>query len=303
MICLRSVSNCQTGGVEDSELKDDNFDKEPPKTPKTRTGDIYVLGDHRLICGDCTDENVVRDLMRGDVADVTITSPPYGASDSARIRTHYERGAETYDSFYESHDDKIDTWAELIRGSFKNMRMASQAQFVNIQMLADNKRDLISWIDENKNCFCDVIVWDKKTAPPQMHDRVLNNQFEFVFVFADEGATRVIPYSDFHGSISNIIELTVGNNEYADVHRAVFPVKFPAEVLKICSTAESVFDPFGGTGTTMIACEQLGRKCYMCELDPAYCDLIVERWETFTGKKAVILDEENRMGGKDKDPV
>ena len=80
-------------------------------------------------------------------------------------------------------------------------------------------------------------------------------------------------------------------NEYADIHRAVFPIAFPAELLKIASEAKSVIDVFGGTGTTLIACEQLDRTCYMCELDPKYIDVIIERWENLTGEKAVLISE------------
>lgn len=169
------------------------------------------------------------------------------------------------------------------------MASVSDAQFVNIQMLADNKRQLMRFVADNAENLIDVIIWDKKKAPPQMQSNVLNNQFEFVFIFG--GQSRAIPYANFHGNINNIITLTTGVNEYADIHRAVFPIAFPAELLKIASEAKSVIDVFGGTGTTLIACEQLDRTCYMCELDPKYIDVIIERWENFTGEKAVLISE------------
>ena len=79
------------------------------------------------------------------------------------------------------------------------------------------------------------------------------------------------------------------DNEYAKQHHAVFPVEFAGQVVEMYSE-KSVIDQFGGTGTTMIACEQLGRKCFMTELDPHYCDIILARWEKFTGQKAIKLN-------------
>jgi DNA modification methylase len=80
-----------------------------------------------------------------------------------------------------------------------------------------------------------------------------------------------------------------GKNDHADKHRAVFPLELPAWFMQsLCREAKAVADPFCGTGTTLIAAEQLGRKCYGMEISPAYCDVIVKRWETLTGKKAIL---------------
>lgn len=99
-------------------------------------------------------------------------------------------------------------------------------------------------------------------------------------------ASRVIKHGNFNGDYGSIVRVGVGQNKYADIHKAVFPVALPAEILKICENAKSVLDCFGGTGSTMIAAEQLGRKCFMIELDPLYCDVIIDRWEQFSGQKA-----------------
>lgn len=284
--------NCQTGGAETPEVSDDNYDGEIPEEPKAKVGDIYQLGNHRLICGDSTDPAVIERLMDGVKADIAITSPPYGESGSAGIRDHYVKGKERINSLYETHNDRKDEWLDLINSAFDVMRTASRAQFVNIQMLADNKRDLIRFLNINNDCFCDLIVWDKQKAPPQMESDILNNAFEFIFIFGEEGASRKIPFASFHGNVNNIMRIGVGRNEYAYIHRAVYPIELPAEIMRIASDAETVLDVFGGTGTTLIACEQLNRKCYMAELDPHYCDVIVDRWEKFTGKKAVLLNGE-----------
>jgi len=280
------------GTAEQTEVAEDNYDGEVPEEPRAKIGDLWQLGSHRLICGDSTDPAVIDRLMDGVKADIAITSPPYGESKSAGIRNHYEKGKTRIDTLYKSHDDNIAHWYDLVQGSFLTMRSATKAQFINIQMLADNKRDLLRFLNENKDWFVDVIVWDKKKAPPQMESNILNNAFEFIFCFCDEGASRKIPFGDFHGNVTNIIELPCGHNEYADIHKAVYPVELPARIMEIAKSAKSILDPFGGTGSTLIACEQLNRKCYMCELDPHYIDVIIDRWETFTGKKAVLLNAE-----------
>ena len=272
---------------DEKEIEEDEI----PLKAETRCklGDLWQLGSHRLICGDSTDVAVIDRLMDGVKADIAITSPPYGESNSAPIRQHYERGKKRINSLYENHDDDIQSWFDLINGSFQVMRGASTAQFINIQMLADNKRDLLRFLNDNKDCFVDVIVWDKKKAPPQMESNILNNGFEFIFCFYEDGASRKIPFGNFHGNTTNIIELSVGHNDYAEIHKAVYPVGLPAKIMEIASKAKSVLDVFGGTGTTLIACEQLNRKCYMAEISPEYCDVILQRWENLTGKKATRI--------------
>lgn len=272
----------------DTEVTEDDYEPQDVET-RCKLGDLWQLGNHRLICGDSTDVNVIERLMGGQKADIAITSPPYGAGNASKIRTHYVKGKQTPPSFYNEHEDNISEWSELIWDSYGTMTAFSDVQFINIQMLADNKRDLMKFVSDNSENLIDVIVWDKQKAPPQMQSNILNNQYEFVFIFG--GKTRTIPYANFHGNINNIIRLTVGVNEYADIHRAVYPVALPSELIRIASEAETVLDIFGGTGTTMIACEQLNRKCFMSELDPAYCDIIIDRWETFTGEKAVLINE------------
>ena len=266
---------------------------EAPDTPPARCerGQVWQLGEHRMMCGSSTDADDVKKLMADERADISLTSPPYGVANSSKIRSHYVRGKKTPKSFYNEHEDKKDEWQDLIESAFANMADVSDAQFINIQMLADNKLSLIDFIASHAENMCDIIVWDKCKAAPQMQKNVLNNEFEFVFIFSNDNSSRSIPFGDFHGSQSNILKIKTGANEYADIHRAVFPVELPFELMKIANNAKSVFDCFGGTGTTLIAAEQLGRKCFTMELDPHYCDVIIQRWENFTGKKAVLLND------------
>lgn len=271
-----------------SEITEDE-PPEPKKEPKSKRGEIYRLGNHFVMCGDSTNPEDVEKLMNGEKADIAFTSPPYGAGGTAKLREHYERGKETIDSFYNEHDDNIGEWLQLIEKSFANMQTHTEAQFINVQMLADNKIDLLTFMNENKDNFVDLMIWDKLTAPPQMQNNVLNNRFEFILIYSNDNCSRTIPFGDFHGNKNNIFQLTHGQNEYAEIHKAVFPVELPAMIINTASKCRSVLDLFGGTGTTLIACEQTGRKCYMMELDPLYVDVIIERWENMTKQKAELI--------------
>lgn len=253
----------------------------------TQKGDLWILGRHRLLCGDSTERKAVALLMGGENADISVTSPPYGVSNSAVIRERYKPGEKKIETFYNEHEDKQDGWPDLICAALENMAEFSEAQFVNIQMLADNKKALVEIVAKYSGMLCDVIVWDKKKAPPQMQKNVLNNQYEFIFVF-DERGTRSIRFGNFHGNVNNVIECSTGQNEYAAIHRAVYPVALVEKIIEINSKAGSVLDLFGGTGTTLIAAESTGRTSYLMELDPKYCDVIVKRYINATGDKAGV---------------
>lgn len=287
--------------LEDTE-PEEVVEDEIPETVETKCkpGDIWQLGNHRLICGDSTDINVIDKLMDGHIADIAITSPPYGEQDSAKLRDHYVKGKDKRKSLYNQHDDKSSEWKDLMYSSYASMKTASKSQFINVQMLAANKRTLVQFVCDNVESLVDIIVWDKKKAPPQMQKNILNNQYEFIFIFSAGNNSRTVPFGNFHGNINNVIELSCGQNEYADIHRAVYPVELPANIMKIADKAETVIDVFGGTGTTLIACEQLNRKCYMCELDPHYCDVIIQRWENFTGEKAELIHGQEEMEKQNK---
>ena len=152
--------------------------------------------------------------------------------------------------------------------------------FMNIQSLSNNKRALVGVMYDNLNRYADTIIWDKINAQPAMAHNVLNSRFEYVHIFSDK-ATRAVGTVDFRGTLDNVIALPPQRkNEFAEEHNATFSLDFASWFIKNFAK-ESVLDSFGGTGTTLIACEQLGRKCYMMELDPKYCDVIRKRYWKF----------------------
>ena len=253
--------------------------------PVCKKGDVWLLGEHRLMCGDSTDSVSVDLLMNGQKADISFFSPPYNAGFGANLTKDNGR------SKYTNGDDDNktqDEYAEFLQKTIDNANNNSKFTFCNIQMLANNKSALFSALTKHFAKLADIIIWDKGRSQPAAAANVLNSEFEFVFVFSEK-ANRNIGTVPFHGTLKNIVHISPSHNEYAEEHNAVFPIELAAHFVQNFAK-DSVLDLFGGTGTTMIAAEQLGRKCFMMELDPHYCDVIIARWEQFTGKKAIKVE-------------
>lgn len=254
---------------------------ESPAEPTTKLGDVYKLGRHRLMCGDSTSSDDVAKLMEGEKACITFSSPPYNVgrtpngNEQKYLNDSDTRGSLEFTSFLK----KFTT--EALR--------ASHFVFVNIQSLAGNKLALIDYLYAMRESYGDTMIWDKMTAEPAMAKNVLNSRFEYVHVFS-ERANRVIGTKAFRGTLENVFQLNSRKDkEFSDIHKATFPVGFAQHFVENFSKT-SVLDLFGGSGTTMIAAEKLGRNAYLMELDPKYCDVIVARWEKYTGKKAELVN-------------
>lgn len=269
-------------------LTDEDDVPEVPVEPVTQPGDVWILGNHRLMCGDSTSIDAVDKLMAGQKADMVFTSPPYGAANVAKLRDHYDPKAEKRKSFYGKHKDDPNEWHDLMCGWYDAFSTVADVVICNVQMLADNKKDLIRFIADRSEDLADIAIWDKGHAAPQMQANVMSNAFEFLLIFGGN-SSRAIQFADFHGTEQNVVRINPKwKNEFAGVHRAVMPIELVEWAINLCKKAYSVCDPFGGTGTTLIACEKTGRINRSMELDPKYCDVIVKRWQDFTGKKATL---------------
>lgn len=251
----------------------------------TAPGQLWKLGDHRLLCGDSTKIEDVERVIGGGKLDVCFTSPPYGVSESAKLRDHYVKGAKKRESFYDEHKDEPSTWPALMGGFSRIAVESCSVMACNVQMLAANKLALLEWVFSFKDKLSDVIIWDKGHAAPQMRKSVMSNAFEFVFIIGGNGS-RSIPMSSWHGTVANVFRFNPqGANQFADVHRAVFPIELPRWIIgTVFDLCKSVYEPFSGSGTTIIACEQLGRKCRAIEISPAYVAVALQRFKDATGK-------------------
>ena len=264
------IPNFETDEV--LEAEEDEFDTTHPVDPLTVLGDLYEIGEHRLLCGDSTDSDQVVKLMNGEKADIAFTSPPYNTKENAKLSPHQSNGTK-YNSYSDDLED--DEYLKLLTDFTNNSLLFSDYSFVNIQSLSGNKTALIDYLYNLKSIYADTLIWNKQNAQPAMANNVLNSQFEYVHCFSHK-ANRAIGVKEFRGTISNVINISKQSANKIKEHNATFPVDFANFfVSNFCN--KSVLDLFCGSGTTMFVSHQLKRKCYGMELDPKYCDVIVKR--------------------------
>ena len=252
---------------------------ELPEEPKSKLGEIYQLGNHRLICGDSTDIAVIDRLMDGVKADCVLSDPPYGMNldtDFSTIKGSMNsigRKNHTEGNKYERViGDNDDFTPDLINTFFANFDYVKEMFLFG----ADYFAELLP--DKNKGSW---LVWDKRK---ESQADAIGSEFELIWS-RSKHKRRMLRH-DWFGFLSS--------ENGADARNRVHPTQKPITLLvDILSQwgkdANIVVDLYGGSGSTLIACEQLNRKCYMCELDPRYVDVIIERWEKFTGEKAVLV--------------
>jgi hypothetical protein len=270
-------------------LVDEDATPEVPAEAITKPGDVWLLGKHRLMCGDSTSVNAVDKLMAGGRATFCFTSPPYNAGDSEKLsgNTH------TDDNKYNLYQDNKpqNEYLNLLQEFCNSWLLFSDCLCVNIQQLAGNKLAFIDWLAMFRQNFVDIAIWDKGHGAPQMAKNVMSNRFEYlVFLSPNENPSRAIPCANFQGTVQNVYSAPPQrNNEFSQVHAATFPMHLPEWAIETFTAKKAIVsDAFAGTGTTLIACEKTGRIARLMELDPKYCDVIVKRWEEFTGKKAEL---------------
>jgi DNA modification methylase len=252
--------------------------------PMCQLGDVWQLGKHRLMCGDSTNELAVGKLMGDVLADITFTSPPYNAG-SLNIKNN-----ETTKKKYNQFDDN-QSESEFLLFLTKNVNLCikhSKTVFYNIGLVENNKRVIIDLQHHFKDKFKDVIYWKKSSVAPHIQPGVINNLVEFILCFGD-GKRKFDDAQFKQGSYWNVIEgANAASNEFSSIHKATFPIYLPENIVtNFCPARGRVLDCFMGTGTTLIACEKTGRTCYGMELDPKYCDVIIRRFEDYTGEKAI----------------
>jgi len=263
--------------VEELEAEEDNYEIPNEIETDIVLGDLFEIGEHRLLCGDSTDSDQVAKLMNGQKANLSFTSPPYNAGKSEMLsgNTH------TTDNKYNEYNDnqKQTDYLDLLIGFTNNALLFSDYLICNIQSLAGNKITLIEYLNKYKNNFIDVAIWDKGHGAPAMAENVMTSAWEYMFfISSKENASRAIPNANFRGTVPNIYRGNPNrNNEFSNVHAATFPIDLPEWVLQFTKENDIVLDQFLGTGTTMVASHQLKRKCYGMELDPKYCQVIIDR--------------------------
>ena len=275
-------------GLNEQEITEDEV-PEPPVDPITKPGDLWILGDHRLLCGDSTKAEDVERLMAGAKADLCFTSPPYNLGKSVGLRNGARAGATT--AYNDNADNDPEAWRRLMKSFMSIAASRCDIVAVNVQMLSGNKRELLSLFGEFANRTVDIAIWCKTNPQPAMAANVMNSAFEFVwFLNAEDMPSRAIHTATFErGTFSNVIQSATASGHDAGVHGAVFPLSVSLRFVgSMCRDGGNVYEPFCGSGTTLIAAEQLGRKCYGMEISPAYVSVILDRWAKLTCRDPVI---------------
>jgi DNA modification methylase len=243
-------------------LTDEDSVPDTPIEPKTKLGDIYILGNHRLMCGDSTSIDAVDKLLDGQRPDMVFTDPPYNI-DYQGIKDKREK----------IKNDKMEDAAfkDFLTQSLyscETMYVCCSWQYSHLF------KEAMETIGRKPKA---MIVWDK-VNPAQNLDKYYK-QHELIYYYGDFGGHKTL-----RGDVWTL------KRQKNTVHPTMKPVELIQLALEDQVGKHIVLDVFGGSGSTLIACEKLGRKARLMELDPKYCDVIVKRWEDFTGKKAILAE-------------
>ena len=252
---------------------------EPPEDPITKPGDIWTLGGHRLICGDCTREDHVRAVMADSwPPDLLLTDPPYcsgGFQESGRsLGSVGRRGTPKNTAAASLANDLLSS-----RGYQALMKSMLAQSGVTFMYCFTDWRMWLYLFDLAESVgfgIRSMIVWDKTQMGMGKGWR---SQHELIMW----ATGKVAPYGNKWGGAGNVIQAKRTGN---DLHTTQKPVDLIEALIQNTPFAKTIYDPFCGSGTTIIAAERQNRRCFAIELDPAYCDVIVERWENYTGGKA-----------------
>ena len=247
-------------------LTDEDAVPEAPGEPTTKLGDVWLCGNHRVMCGDSTSIDAVNKLMKGNKAALVFTDPPYGVEYQSNMRTKSEKFSVL------KNDDKfldITPIIELVSDGWVFVWTSWKVQTKWIEMFS------------GFGYPTNIVIWHKPGGGMGDLSRTFLSDYEVALVWhrgAELCGKRI-------GSVWKINK----DGAYTYVHPTQKPVELSKEALdKTTVIGASVLDLFGGSGSTLIGCESMGRKAFLMELDPRYSDVIVKRWQEFTGKKAVL---------------
>lgn len=258
--------------------KEDNFDVdsayEEIEEPITKSGDIWILGNHRLMCGDSTHKDDIMRLMNNQDADMLLTDPPYNVD-------YVGKTAEALKIKNDNMDDN--QFYEFLRKVFENMYIVTKEGASIYVFHADTEG--INFRKAFKDAgfkLAECLIWKKDCFVMGRQD--YQWQHEPVLYGWKEGKAH---YFINDRTQSTILEFD--RPKQSTLHPTMKPIDLVAKLIKNSSKENDIIlDLFGGSGSTIIATEQLNRKCYTMELDPKYCDVIVKRWETMTNREAIL---------------
>ena len=264
-------------------LTDEDEVPETPEEPISKLGDIWKLGNHRVMCGDSKIQDEVKKLMDNNLADLLHTDPPYNVNYSNAERPNpskkdlgkIKNDVMSKEDFYIFLKDCFTTAYIFLKEDSSAYIWHSSAEQINFTK---------AFIDAGFT-FSQQIIWKK----PMLLGRGKYQWAHEPCLFGNKGS----PYFTDDRKKTTVWDFG-GYDKSKNLHPTQKPIFIPEEAINNSSKQGSnVLDLFGGSGSTLIACEKLGRNCYTIELDPKYCDVIIKRWENFTGKKAELENGQN----------
>jgi DNA modification methylase len=300
-------------------LTDPDDIPEPPDEAVTQPGDLWILGDHRLLCGDSSKTKDVDRLLDGATIQLVNADPPYGVCVEPRSNNAIAAGLSSFEGPKHHQGLDLARYPRKAKPTQKKLRAKDRplandfvseeefdrlldAWFANLARVLEPGRGFYVWggyanlgsyppfLKKHGLYFSQGIVWDK--LHPVLTRKDFMGAFEIAFYGWKEGAAHL-----FLGP-NNVTDLwhVKKINPNKMVHLTEKPVELAVRAIQYSSRpGENVLDLFGGSGSTLIACEQTKRKAFLMELDTLYCDVIVTRWEQFTGKKAERIAQENTL--------
>lgn len=279
------------GSLEDMDspeyqVEDDDFDLdealEEIEEPTTKRGQIFQLGKHRLMCGDSTNENDVAALLDNKEAEMVFTDPPWNVNYGATNHPSWKQRSIQNDNM------STEDFKSFMDKSFKSMNNALKpGGMVYVVMSAQEWGNVMLSLLEADFHWSSTIIWNKDRMVLSRKD--YHTKYEPIWYGWKNGAARICPLEDRKQTDVWDFERPHRSEE----HPTMKPIPLVATAIQNSSkSGDKILDLFGGSGTTLLACEMTDREGFMMELDEKYCDVIIKRWEEHTGEKAVLIDQE-----------
>lgn len=294
---LTGFETSEIDGVLDTGDDPDEADSVPPAPSEadtvTRTGDLWLLGKHRLFCGDATDPDSYENLMGRAKAGMVFTDPPYNVP----IQGHVSGlGKNTHREFAMASGEMTSSqFEDFLAVIFENL--VKRSKDGSIHYVCMDWRHLGELQSAGDRCYTElknICVWVKSNAGMGSFYR---SQHEIVYVYKNGTAPHINNFElGQHGrhrtnvwKYAGATSFGTDRDEALSMHPTVKPAAMVADAIRDCSNRNTIIlDPFGGSGTTLIAAEMTGRRGYLMELDPAYCDTTITRWQDYTGGTAKL---------------
>ena len=289
-----------------SDVQEDGYEEKEITEPTAQNGDIYQLGDHFLMCGDSTNDDDVQKLMMGGVkADLLFTDPPYNVNVTNSQGMTIKNDNMEEESFKKFLDDAFRCASMSLKDGGAFYVWHADSETVNFRIACEQNglsiRQCLIWVKNAFNFGRQDYKWKHEPCLYGWKEGASHyfvEEYNHPTVIEDAIDINKLKKEDMKKLLEEMfscgIPTTVIHEDKPlknDLHPTMKPLKMCGDLIRNSSRkGDIVLDLFGGSGSTLITCEQLGRRCYMMEFDPKYVDVIIDRWETFTGKKAVKLN-------------